>query len=356
MPASVPSSPADLEQLPALVQDFLGNIPPEQLPEAISAQMQSMQPEELQQMIAALFPGANPQELPQIVAASFPGLSQQELQGMFSMAFPGQNIQIPETGSLGGKIVLGIYDQGRNQYDVYLAPIMGKPQLVMENASDPSLSPDGQYIVYHSSAPDKGGLRIMKVDGSEDAQLTSIASDRNPRFSPDGTRILYSNIDNNTLHVINRDGSGRRDLGSGKYPDWSPDGKEIVYQGCVSGGRCGLIRANADGSNARQITTNANDTMPRWKYGNIAFLSDRDGNFEIYVISDNGTWLRRITIDPATDIMPVWNPGGVQIAFRSDRKGDPAIYITSGIGGGDFKQFSAAFGSDWMLAGMDWGN
>jgi TolB protein len=95
--------------------------------------------------------------------------------------------------------------------------------------------------------------------------------------------------------------------------------------------------------------------MPRWRYGNIAFLSDRDGNFEVYVISDNGTWLRRITLNPATDIMPVWDPDGVRLAFRSDRAGDPAVYVTSGIGGGDFKQFSAAFSSDWMLAGMDWG-
>jgi Tol biopolymer transport system component len=52
--------------------------------------------------------------------------------------------------------------------------------------------------------------------------------------------------------------------------------------------------------------------------------------------------------------MPVWDPGGVRLAFRSDRAGDPAVYVTTGIGGTEFKQFSAAFGTDWTLAGMDW--
>lgn len=352
---SIPSSPQDLEQLPAEVMQFLGNVPPEQLPQVIAQQMQSIPMDQLQQMVGALFPGVRADQLPQVVAASFPGLSEQDVKNLLNQAFPGQNITIPE-GSVGGRVVLGIYDRNKNQYDVHIANIPGgPPRLLIENASDPSFSPNSQLIVYHSSDPAKSGLRICKADGSEDRALTSVASDRNPRFSPDGTRILYSNIDNNTLHVINLDGTGRRDVGQGKYPDWSPDGREIVFQGCVGGGRCGLIRANANGSNAQQITTHANDTMPRWKYGNVAFLSDRDGNFEVYAISDNGTWLRRITLVPATDIMPVWNPGGVQLAFRSDRGGDPALYVTSGIGGGDFKQFSAAFGPDWMLAGMDWG-
>ncbi len=359
MPTGMPTSPEDLEQLPKVVKEYLGDIPPDQLPQVISEQIQNMSQEELQQMIGALFPGVPLEQLPEVVAASFPGLSAEEVEGLMAIAFPGQNFKIPKTelgAPIGGKMALGIFDKSRGAYDLYLADqAMAQPRLLAQNATDPGFSPDGQYIVYHSSAPDKAGLRIMKVDGSEDRALTSIASDRNPRFSPDGTRVLFSNIDNSTLVVINVDGSGRREIGQGKFPDWSPDGSHIVYQGCVAGGRCGLIVANADGSNPMQVTTDANDAMPRWRYGNIAFMSTRDGNFEIYVINPDGTWLRRITTNPATDIMPVWDPAGVRLAFRSDRDGDRAVYTTSGIGGGDFKRFGAEFNNDWMLAGMDWG-
>ena len=355
-PVSMPVSPEDLEKLPAVVAEVLGDVPPDQLPEAIAGQIQSLPQEQVQQMIGALFPGVAIDELPSVVAASFPGLSEQDIQGLLGMVFPGQAIQLPEMGPVGGRIALGIYDRTRSQYDLHLANATGgQPVLLAENATDPGFSSNGTSIVYHSLAPDKAGLRLMKIDGSDDQALTSVASDRNPRFSPDGTRILFSNVDNNTLHTINRDGTDRRGVGQGKFPDWSPDGQQIVFQGCVSGGKCGLIVANADGSNPRQITTHANDTMPRWRYGNIAFLSDRDGNFEIYVINPDGSWLRRITNNTATDIMPAWDPNGVRLAFRSDRGGDPAVYVTSGIGGGDFKQFSAAFGPDWTLAGIDWG-
>ena len=360
IPSDMPLGPEALEQLPEIVAQAFPGVPQEQLPQAMAQQMQTMSPEELQGMIGALFPGVSMDELPAVVAASFPGMSELEIEGLMALAFPGQDFQMPGTTELGapigGKVALGIYDRNRNAYDLYLADqAMAQPRLLVQNATDPGFSPDGQFIVYHSSAPDSAGLRIIKADGSGDQALTTIASDRNPRFSPDGTRILFSNIDNNTLVIINRDGSGRREIGQGKYPDWSPDGSRIVYQGCIGGGRCGLIVANADGSSPIQITTDANDAMPRWRYGNVAFMSSRDGNFEIYVINPDGTWLRRITTNPATDIMPVWDPDGVRLAFRSDRDGSRALYTTSGIGGGDFKRFGAEFGSDWMLAGMDWG-
>jgi Tol biopolymer transport system component len=53
--------------------------------------------------------------------------------------------------------------------------------------------------------------------------------------------------------------------------------------------------------------------------GRIAFTSYRDGNGEIYVMDAAGTWLDRLTHDPAHDIHPAWSPDGTRIAFASDR-------------------------------------
>jgi TolB protein len=40
----------------------------------------------------------------------------------------------------------------------------------------------------------------------------------------------------------------------------------------------------------------------------VAFVSDRDGNVEIYVMRADGTGVHRVTNNPADDIHPVWNP------------------------------------------------
>lgn len=53
----------------------------------------------------------------------------------------------------------------------------------------------------------------------------------------------------------------------------------------------------------------------------IAFVSDRGGNQEIYVMNADGSGQRNLTNDPAFDGFPVWSPDGLKIAFQSDRKG-----------------------------------
>ncbi len=359
-PTAMPQAPAagQLEQLPQAVTQYLGDVPPDQLSQVLAAQIQSMPAEQVQQMVAALFPGVAPDKLLPVVAASFPGMSQTELQGLLNLVYPGQNLQVPASAPVGGRLVLGIYDKAADRHDVYLANASGgQPTLLVAQASEPDFSPDGQWVVYFSWAPDHLGLRLIKTDGSSDTELTTIREHGYPSFSPDGGRISFYHNVNEVLHTINRDGSGQRDIGRGEFPAWSPAGDLIAYRGCTGNGTCGLIIANADGSNPRQITTHANDAAPRWSPngGQIAFHSDRDGNWEVYVINLDGTWLRRITDAPATDVMPVWSPDGLRIAFRSDRGGQGAVWATSGIGGPATKMLDAGIDLEWPeLAQMDW--
>jgi TolB protein len=66
----------------------------------------------------------------------------------------------------------------------------------------------------------------------------------------------------------------------------------------------------------------------------IAFVSDRDGNYEIYVMKADGTCQTRLTNDPEDDKYPLWSPDGSKIAFSSDRDGNREIYVMNADGTG----------------------
>lgn len=51
----------------------------------------------------------------------------------------------------------------------------------------------------------------------------------------------------------------------------------------------------------------------------IAFQSQRDGNYEIYLLSMDGGDARNLTLHPEFDGLPVWSPDGAQLAFFSRR-------------------------------------
>ena len=59
----------------------------------------------------------------------------------------------------------------------------------------------------------------------------------------------------------------------------------------------------------------------------IAFSSDRDGNFEIYVMDINGDNLTRLTHDAVRDTSPSWSPDGSKIVFSKINEDDRNVYI-----------------------------
>ena len=65
----------------------------------------------------------------------------------------------------------------------------------------------------------------------------------------------------------------------------------------------------------------------------IAFMSHRDGNPEIYVMNPDGQNQRRLTNNPASDHSPSWSPDGKRIAFVSKRNWNSDIYVMDADGG-----------------------
>jgi len=97
----------------------------------------------------------------------------------------------------------------------------------------------------------------------------------------------------------------------------------------------GIYVMNPDGTNQRLLTNNSvGEYNPSWSPDGtkIAFVSNRDGNPEIYVMNSDGTNPTRLTINPASDYSPSWSPDGTKIAFVIEEQNAAGIFLMNADG------------------------
>jgi dipeptidyl aminopeptidase/acylaminoacyl peptidase len=130
---------------------------------------------------------------------------------------------------------------------------------------------------------------------------------------------------------------------------WSADGRRIAFMS-ERDGNPEIYVMNSDGSGQRRLTHDpAVDADPAFSRDGtrLAFTSMRDGNPEIYVMADDGSAQTRLTFDPAADQQADWSPDGTRIAFESTRHGNHEIYTMNPDGGAVTRlTFSSEFAAD----------
>ncbi len=91
-----------------------------------------------------------------------------------------------------------------------------------------------------------------------------------------------------------------------------------------------IYTMSSDGSTQRRLTDNgAADRHASWSPDGsmLAFESERDGNWEVYVMNKDGSGQRRLTFNTYDDNFPSWSPDGSLVAFSTDRDGHVETYV-----------------------------
>jgi TolB protein len=189
-------------------------------------------------------------------------------------------------------------------------------------------------------------------DGTDQTRLTNLGNDNRPVWSPDGTRIAFTSNreDNIDIYVVDVDGQNLRQITDGPEsefaPSWSPDGTRIAYIAGTDDVN-DLYIVDADGGNTLRVTTDlrvyGHSDEPLWSPdgSQILIISQievqsscrtPDCNFDIYLVSTDGSTVTRLTDTPGNDEFPQWSPDGQWIVFDSYRDGNYEVYLMDSTG------------------------
>jgi TolB protein len=154
-----------------------------------------------------------------------------------------------------------------------------------------------------------------------------------------------------TMGIVNPvDGSFREppppDSRTSRGPNWSPVADQVVFADVQ-----GLRIQTLDRSVSYMLTDDARDASPVWSPdgSKVAFVRRQHDHDEIYVVNTDGSNLRRLTSTPAkpdgtvgNSVSPAWSPDGQYIAFLTDRTGAWEIWLMNANGKNPGPMFDTA--------------
>ncbi len=234
--------------------------------------------------------------------------------------------------------------------EIHITPLNGRPvtRLIAHTLADgyPVRSPSGDKIAFYGKYDDykTWSILVADSDGNNIQRLTHRTNvwDAAPSWSPDGKYLLFSRSykpdDGNRrqeIWLMQPDGSAQTRIANiaGSGASFTPDG-QVLYHSASNNPNIAIAERN--GGNVRILTdTDAQDWHPEMSPDGrkIAFMSNRDGNREIYVMNADGTEQTRLTNNEISDWDPVWSADSTQIAFVSDNAfGLYDIYIINADG------------------------
>ena len=262
--------------------------------------------------------------------------------------------------------VFGQFQDG----DVWVLDLRtGEESKLIENAFNPTYSPDAQRIAVDASWAGPRRIWVLDRQGHNPQQITTDTSEEvahvAPAWSPDSKKIVFQNLARTKfdIRVVNLDSKQMNwitnDFRINIRPSWSPSSRFIYFSSDRSGG-INIWRApvKSDGTSTgslQQVTAGAGQ--------DIEVSVAPDGKRLAYATLRQNADIWRLPVSPQTglaigapealisttreDSRGAWSPDGQLVAFNSDRGGDMNIWLFTLADSGT-RQLTSGHGGDFQ--------
>jgi eukaryotic-like serine/threonine-protein kinase len=245
----------------------------------------------------------------------------------------------------------------------------GKEEKFLDNAFNPSFSPDGKLLAVDASWAGPRRIWIVDAQGHNPQQITSDSSEAvdhlEPNWSPDGKSIVFQNVERTkfSIKVVEVGTRAITALTDGRVHDlnpvWSHSGKHIYFSSDRGGG-LNIWRTEVSGNGApvgapQQVTVGSGQDLqvamsPSGRQLAFAILRQNADLWRLPVSPETGLATgnpEEVVASTREDSRGAWSPDGTQIAFNSDRNGEMNLYVHS-LADGSKQQVTKGPGGDFQ--------
>lgn len=211
-----------------------------------------------------------------------------------------------------------------------------------KNSSNPSWSPDGQWIAFTSSRDAKTNLYVLPVGGGEAEKLTEVKSAvGNYKWSRDGSMIAFTMLDA---------ADTKEEKNKKAKDDWYYMDEEVKQNRLFilwlnkkdTAGKCVQKKVVNENYNVNAFDWSADNKSIAYSYGKSPEVNDNVYSDISIVDIDNGT-IKSIAATGAGETNPLFSPDGKMIAYYSST--DPVDWSGARFA----KIYSIAEGKSWRL-------
>ncbi len=203
-------------------------------------------------------------------------------------------------------------------------------------APGPAAAANGR-VVFSSGRVTGGGAGLPEIwsilpggGSAENLSKSPDSIDVDPAWDQTGAQIVFARQEKNSetfdLFTMNADGSSKTKIktagaANNRQPDWSPGGQIAFVRSLRANDTSNIYLVNQDGSGLAQLTDTpapGYDAAPAWSPigSQIAFVSDRAGTPQIFLMDPGGATETQLTFDPCWASNPSWKPDGSLIVYE----------------------------------------